>query len=68
MSSQVVLTFKCSSNVPKSMSFLPTPLSLVLRIRTSMDSSTSMTQVMIRYDEVDRGRSGIVKSRKVVKS
>ena len=48
---------KNSSDVPKSMC-PPTPLISRLRTSASTDSSTSVAQVMVKYNEVDGGKSG----------
>ena len=64
VSSQVVLTFRCSPDFYRGFiqgfSKIAAPLTSMLRTSSSTDSSTSMTQIVVEYDGVDDGggRSG----------
>ena len=49
-----------SSDAPKSMCLLA-PLTSMLKTSSSTDSSTSATQIAVKYDEVDGGGGKLVK-------
>ena len=59
ISSQIVLTFRCSPDFYRgfiqSFSKIATPLTLILRTSSSTNSSTSMTQIVVEYDGVADG-------------
>ena len=71
-----MLTFKCSPDFYRGLiqgfSKIAAPHTLMLRTSASTDSSTSAARVIVKYDEVDGGRSGAVdkssKSRRIIKS
>ena len=75
VSSQVVLTFRCSSNFYRrsiqGFSKIATPLILMLRTSSSTDSLTSAAQIVVKYNGVDSGGGGgksVKKSSKVKKT
>ena len=54
-----MLTFRYSSDAPK-LICSSAPLTSILKTSASTDASTSAAKVMVKYDEVDGGRSGAI--------